>query len=111
MARRDGFKMSDSEIRGHNGFMYTLAEDAITTFYTEHPAVRQYMYNLGRKIEKYGDSEAPEDLKRYEDAIDEATGAADELVRAIKRADPNNFSGDDGRQLRAAVYDEVGIPR
>ncbi len=97
--------------KGYQGFAYALANDALTAYYCDHAAVRQYMYNLARKLEKYGDSEAPEDVERRLNTLEEATGAANELARAIKRTDPDAFSGEGYQQLLAAVYDDLNLPR
>lgn len=96
--------------KGYQGFAYALANDALTAYYCDHAAVRQYMYNLARKLEKYGDSEAPEDVERRLNTLEEATGAANELARAIKRTDPETFAGF-YRQVLDAVYDDLGLPR
>lgn len=95
---------------GVENFTYHLAQDAIWAFLGDHRSVRQYLASLTNRLEKYGDSEDEGDLEKYQNALEEATAAANELARKIKCENDNDFSGAYYKHLLAAVYDEINIP-
>ena len=96
--------------KGAENFTYHLAKDAIWAFLGDHRSVRQYLASLTNRLEKYGDSEDEGDLEKYQNALEEATAAANELARKIKNENGDDFCGAYYKQLLAAVYDEVNIP-